>query len=159
MSDKQNKIERLLELLNKPEDLREALLQLREELIKAGGRPVSRRSTWNLGYSGRISENLSIDKEIVHKPKTIRALETIKEQEPVIDIFPSEKTLDIYAHFPRLYRKEDISIELETSEGKQKLCIATPDSISTVDLDTKAKGFEWRLNNDTLIVSIEKEEH
>lgn len=158
MNGEPNKIGRILKLLNRPEELREALLQLREELIKAGGRPVSRRSAWNVGSSGRMGEDFGVDRETIRKRRTIRAPEAIKEQEAVIDVFPSEKTLDVYAHFPRVYKKEDINVKLESSEGEQKLCIATPDSTSTVDLGAKVKGFEWRLNNDTLIVSIEKEE-
>lgn len=157
MSDEPKRFEKILKLLNRPEKLREALLKLREELIEAGGRPVSRRSAWNVDPGEGIYEGQGVDQRIIRETRAMHAPKDVRKQKPVIDVFPSEKTLDIYAHFPRLYRKEDISVKLESSEGKQRLCIATPDSVSIVDLGAKAKGLKWKLNNDTLIISVEKE--
>lgn len=154
------KILRSLENLNlNPEDVRAELVQLREELIKAGGKPVSTRSTWNID----VRRGVSRDKDTQMKKnrptsKTIRIPHDASEKlAEVVDVIPAEKTLNVYVHFPRLYSEGDIRLRLDSS--KQELHVITPEKRTVIALPAKVKEkIKWKMNNDTLIVTLDKNE-
>lgn len=157
MDDEPELAGKLHELLDKPEQLRASLLRLRETLIKAGGRPVSRRSTWNTGRPVEPGTPFDVERRTTHRDRTIRAPDD-DEREPVIDVFPSEGRIEVFAHIPGGYSREEVSVALEPLDTGQRLRITTPGSTSTVELEEPVKTFEWKLNNDTLLITLEKKD-
>lgn len=167
------KILKLLENLNlNPEDVRTELVQLREELIKVGGKPVSTRSAWNIdvrrGIPGgpyRRSEGATwnkgrqMEKDRPASKRIRIPRDTVEELEVVVDVIPTGKALNVYVHFPRLYNEGDIRVKLDSSKEKQELHVITPDKRTAIAMPTKVKEkIKWKLNNDTLIVTLEKNE-